>query len=348
MKRITGLILVLIIISALCGCSSSTNTVPSVSATVDASSENITEAQDEPPFFEKSYDINGNFLELMAGYSSDELTVSIFCNLDGSAGTRSGILYVWILSESLKIAKNASTVILIAGDTSTEESGHVVFYDGSIYMKEDPPYYDEDYDYTNDESFIDSLADYESVITAFNELSEACGFEAEEYTEAPTEAPTEKPVAIYYADQYKVGVDIPAGIYVAYPTDDWGGYYCISSDANSHDIIANDGFDGQTYFEVANGQYLELRRCVSVAVKDKIKVDTSSGIVTEGQYLVGEDIPAGEYKLSSTDSYGGYYCISSDPNGRDIIANNGFDNSNYVTISDGQYLKLSRCELILK
>ena len=59
-------------------------------------------------------------------------------------------------------------------------------------------------------------------------------------------------------------------------------------------------------------------------------------------FKVGTHIPAGEYKIDSgTDS--GYYCIYSNSRQDSIIANDNFTGQNYVTVSDGQYLVLNRC-----
>ena len=64
----------------------------------------------------------------------------------------------------------------------------------------------------------------------------------------------------------------------------------------------------------------------------------------EGTYKIGSDMPAGEYRLTSTSTYGAYYEILSNSTGIDnIIDNDNFDNQAYVTVSEGQYLKLVRC-----
>lgn len=64
---------------------------------------------------------------------------------------------------------------------------------------------------------------------------------------------------------------------------------------------------------------------------------------SDGLYRVGQDMPAGEYKLTAT-STSGYWEVrgSSDPDA-DIIGNDFFKGATYVTVTDGQYLKLSRC-----
>lgn len=63
----------------------------------------------------------------------------------------------------------------------------------------------------------------------------------------------------------------------------------------------------------------------------------------EGMYKVGADLPAGEYKLTcqSDDAYWGV-TNSSDADA-DIVGNDIFSGSAYVTVYDGQYLTLRRC-----
>ncbi len=63
---------------------------------------------------------------------------------------------------------------------------------------------------------------------------------------------------------------------------------------------------------------------------------------SSGKYKVGVDIPAGEYFLQSAPGRSGYMCISSDSNGDDILKNENFNTHHYITIQDGQYLKLNR------
>jgi hypothetical protein len=63
-----------------------------------------------------------------------------------------------------------------------------------------------------------------------------------------------------------------------------------------------------------------------------------------GTYKVGTDLPAGEYKLTSTDTVPAYWEVtnSSAPDAQ-IVGNDNFTGNAYVTVSDGQYLKLVRC-----
>ncbi|MBQ7505339.1 MAG: hypothetical protein IJT79_08500 [Ruminococcus sp.] len=158
----------------------------------------------------------------------------------------------------------------------------------------------------------------------------------------------EKKPIVYREGQYKVGTDIPSGTYIAYPTDSYGGYYCISADTNGDDIIANENFDGQNYFTIQDGQYLKLSGCIAHPVSEKEKVTYNNGYLYEGQYLVGDDVPAGTYKIYSLDKWGGYYALTSDANGDDIHSNDNFDGERYITISYGEYLTLSNCKIKIK
>lgn len=63
----------------------------------------------------------------------------------------------------------------------------------------------------------------------------------------------------------------------------------------------------------------------------------------EGRYRVGIDFLAGEYVLLNTSKLSGYFAVSSDANGRSIIANGVFDVNSIITVYDGEYLELTRC-----
>lgn len=65
-----------------------------------------------------------------------------------------------------------------------------------------------------------------------------------------------------------------------------------------------------------------------------------------GMYKVGTDLPAGEYLFFSNASQRAYVCASSDSNQDDILENNNFSNSFFMTVADGQYLEASRCYFI--
>lgn len=152
---------------------------------------------------------------------------------------------------------------------------------------------------------------------------------------------------------YTIGADLPAGEYVLLPASEFSAYYEVNSSSTGEveDIIDNDNFDGRRYLTVEDGQYLTIQRCMMVPLDKAPKVDISSGVVPEGMYRVGVDIPAGEYKLRNNAEYDGYYEVRSSSlasEGFDsIITNENFSGDVYVTVQEGQYLVVNRAELQL-
>lgn len=143
----------------------------------------------------------------------------------------------------------------------------------------------------------------------------------------------------YSAGQYKVGADIPPGEYVVF-SDSGAGYFAISTDGNKSDIIANENFDYNSIVTINDGEYLELSRCSAIPIEyvREIEMDKAN------MFKIGTYLPAGEYKLIS-DADMGYYAVYNDSRHQDIVANDNFQGQSYVTVSDGQYLLLSRCHI---
>lgn len=63
----------------------------------------------------------------------------------------------------------------------------------------------------------------------------------------------------------------------------------------------------------------------------------------EGTYKIGADLPAGEYKLTSVSDDAYWEVKNSSDADADIVGNDIFSGSAYVTVYDGQYLTLRRC-----
>lgn len=142
----------------------------------------------------------------------------------------------------------------------------------------------------------------------------------------------------YEEGQYKVGVDIEPGEYVFFTTS--SGYFSLSRDANGKDIIENDNFEYNDIMTLNEGEYLKLSRCYAVPIQDVtyLPVDMAT------MFKVGDYIDAGEYKIIA-DNDSAYYCIYEDARMENIVANDNFSGQSYIKISDGQYLKLSRCHI---
>ncbi len=67
--------------------------------------------------------------------------------------------------------------------------------------------------------------------------------------------------------------------------------------------------------------------------------------VTDGTYLVGTDITAGRYKGTVVGD-NGYWQISTDANGSNILSNNNVSGPFYVQVKKGQYLEITGVELV--
>lgn len=149
---------------------------------------------------------------------------------------------------------------------------------------------------------------------------------------------------------YKIGEDIAAGEYKLFSLSNAGAYMEITSDSTGSldSIVANDNFDTFTYIAVDNGQYLNLKRACAISVDDIEPYQLIDDMYVEGTYLVGYDMPAGEYELEASSTVDGYWERSSDCSHTfdSIIANDNFDNSCYVTVYDGEYFKLTRAYIV--
>lgn len=164
-----------------------------------------------------------------------------------------------------------------------------------------------------------------------------------------TAAETSEPAKNRYkASTYKVGSDIPAGEYVVY-CDSFMGYIETAKDSSGtlDSIIANENISTNSIVTISDGQYFKMTGCYAVPIDEAGSLDTSS----DGMFKVGVHLPAGEYKIEvDKDSVigFGYVEISRDSYHvlDSIISNDNFEGSKYITVSDGQYLKLTGCRIV--
>lgn len=73
--------------------------------------------------------------------------------------------------------------------------------------------------------------------------------------------------------------------------------------------------------------------------------DSDNDDYVSATYKIGEDLEAGEYKLEASSDGGSYY-VSNDSNFEKIVANDSFDTQTYVTVKNGQYLKIFDAKII--
>lgn len=148
---------------------------------------------------------------------------------------------------------------------------------------------------------------------------------------------------------YKVGEDLEAGEYLLLA--DGMAYFEVASDSKGglESIISNDNFANSRYVTIKEGTYLKLQRC-TLMKPEEVSLDMSKEeTLLDGMYKVGKDLDPGEYKVEALGS-DSYTEISNDSLGGlgSIAANDIFSGQKYVTVSEGQYLKLSnKCKLLL-
>lgn len=148
----------------------------------------------------------------------------------------------------------------------------------------------------------------------------------------------------YGAGQYKVGVDIPAGEYLAV-----GDGYLELTRKPKDNWIFNNNFTNRHYVEGREGEYIKITSGIRLYPVDKApKVKFNPDEVIAGQYKIGTDIPAGEYKITSEGN--GYFDVWPNSHEKTIIANAfipGANETHYVNVTAGQYLFLRNAHAAL-
>lgn len=157
-----------------------------------------------------------------------------------------------------------------------------------------------------------------------------------------------KEVTKYKASTYKVGTDIPAGEYVLF-SDSFSAYFELNKDSSGslEAIIANDNFDANSIVTLSDGQYFTMTGCYAVPIEECKEIDSTSS----GMFKIGYHIPAGEYRIETDENSIvslAYLEVSKDSthNLESITANDNFEGAKYITVENGQYLKLVGCHIV--
>lgn len=153
----------------------------------------------------------------------------------------------------------------------------------------------------------------------------------------------------YGSGRYYVGPGIPAGIYQVRTTG-ITGYVGIYSDEtfSSEAYLSNEYLGMSSYILLRDGEFLEIgMNTYLIPLDNALSVDTD--FLYSGTYLVGKDIAPGVYEVISTgNGYWGRYTVppTSARASEFLIENKNFEGTSYVTVNEGEYLKLSENALI--
>lgn len=155
----------------------------------------------------------------------------------------------------------------------------------------------------------------------------------------------------WFDGMYKCGIDFDAGEYYILPLFGAGAGYKISD--SPIDVVHTE-YRLLKKISVMEGQYVNVGHgAIMVPASD---VDTSNWI-KYGVFLVGHDIPAGDYKIEilgreyrselyNIQKYNGEYQISVEsPENTPIKCELISEKSQYITLEDGQYIILSNLKL---
>lgn len=174
--------------------------------------------------------------------------------------------------------------------------------------------------------------------------------EAELEDENNISLPVEKPMSEaskYSEGTYKIGADLPAGIYCALSNGSPLASITVKDGSDSDaNVIAFDSFDENSIIEVTEGQYLTVRGSDFCEIEytkplGALMLNELGHYPAGSMWLTGFHIPSGEYKLLAEDdaplSSATIYADAKHTSPTNVVLISG---SSYVTLRDGEYIAL--------
>ncbi|HHT7010605.1 hypothetical protein BCPR1_20880 [Bacillus paranthracis] len=158
---------------------------------------------------------------------------------------------------------------------------------------------------------------------------------------------TANPATSFGEGMYKVGVDVPSGEYMLI-AQNGVGYFSINGSSSFDSTLANENFAGNSIITIENGQYVTINRAKMYSMNNAPSLNPVNGILSDGMYIVGKHLPAGEYKITPSSGQMGYFSINSGSavsQLKNIIENGNFNGERYIKVNDGQYLKINRASI---
>ena len=124
-------------------------------------------------------------------------------------------------------------------------------------------------------------------------------------------------------------------------------YYYYDADTKGH-ILGDNGLKAIYAIRLNKDnskQLLDATKEAGESIGLKMNTKVITGKISEGKYKVGMDIEEGEYVLFAMNA-AGYFSVCKDANEKEIVFNDNFKYNTFITIKNGEYLKLSRCYAI--
>lgn len=159
---------------------------------------------------------------------------------------------------------------------------------------------------------------------------------------------------------YKVGEDLPSGEYLLIKNkDEMMGSFNRTTDTTGEigSTIDSNAFSNFEYIYVDEGEYLQIDKCTLVPKAEDDHNFMEDDTISDGMFEVGVDIAPGEYKLEPINEGGDcWFSLYNNLNGLqlsngkipDLVTADSFEGSRYITLKEGQFLKLDNQTCISK
>ena len=152
------------------------------------------------------------------------------------------------------------------------------------------------------------------------------------------------------AGPYQVGRDIPAGDYVVTENQDamFASVMVRESADEASALVSHDLVNGQCVIRLREGTWVTLNEVVAVPIAQAAPI--SDGIVPEGSYLVGSQLPAGRYAVTPVEGAPlASYSIYDGILGTDaqLLKFEVLRESAEIILIDGEYIELSGSRLAI-
>jgi len=195
----------------------------------------------------------------------------------------------------------------------------------------------------NQEQIIPASLDYEDLLPSY-ESDEAVALCCNDQTNQHAE------ISTLSDDNFlRVGIDISPGEYFVKAHENTHGYVMLARDTSGSvdAVITNKNFRTHSFITVHEGEYLTVERATLMEAEQAVVPTFTNGVLGDGVYRVGIDIPPGIYRVVPTSNVAGYYQIATDSRGTasNILSNANFSEEISITLAEGQYLTLTRAQI---